>query len=153
MTVKRKIHIAVSWLLVLLCMVIIFLLSAQAADESQALSDSFILKIFEYIGVVFSSELIRTTAHALEFMGLSVLIFNAVYVTWRHRFTFLFAFSGTVLYAISDEIHQIFVEGRAFQLSDILVDSTGAFIGALASFVILKIILYKYYSADKRKPI
>jgi VanZ family protein len=45
-------------------------------------------------------------------------------------------------YAITDEIHQIFVPDRAFQLSDILVDSTGALIGVIASFIMLKIILY-----------
>ena len=35
-----------------------------------------------------------------------------------------------VLYAISDEIHQIFVPGRSGQFSDVLLDSAGAVIGA-----------------------
>ena len=86
--------------------------------------------------------MIRSIAHCLEFMGLSVLIFNAVYVTWALNITPIIAFLGTVLSAITDEIHQTFVPGRAFQISDILVDSTGALIGVIASFIILKVILY-----------
>lgn len=141
MTTKRKIHIGISWVLVIICMGIIFALSAQVADDSQELSDSFIRKIFETFGIVIESDLIRTIAHCLEFMGLSVLLFNAVYVTWFLKLTPIIAFLGTTFYATTDEIHQIFVPGRAFQMSDILVDSTGALIGVTASFVILKIIL------------
>lgn len=141
MTTKRKIHIGISWVLVIICMGIIFALSAQVADDSQELSDSFIRKIFETFGIVIESDLIRTIAHCLEFMGLSVLLFNAVYVTWFLKLTPIIAFLGTTFYATTDEIHQIFVPGRAFQISDILVDSTGALIGVTASFVILKIIL------------
>ena len=142
MTTKRKIHIGVLWVLVIICMGIIFSLSAQVANDSQELSDSFIRKIFETFCITIESDLIRSIAHCLEFMGLSVLIFNAVYVTWALKITPIIAFFGTVLYAITDEIHQIFVPGRAFQISDILVDSTGALIGVIASFVILKTILY-----------
>ena len=141
MTTKRKIHIGISWVLVIICMGIIFALSAQVADDSQELSDSFIRKIFETFGIVIESDLIRTIAHCLEFMGLSVLLFNAVYVTWFLKLTPIIAFLGTTFYATTDEIHQTFVPGRAFQISDILVDSTGALIGVTASFVILKIIL------------
>lgn len=141
MTTKRKIHIGISWVLVIICMGIIFALSAQVADDSQELSDSFIRKIFETFGIVIESDLIRTIAHCLEFMGLSVLLFNAIYVTWFLKLTPIIAFLGTTFYATTDEIHQIFVPGRAFQISDILVDSTGALIGVTASFVILKIIL------------
>ncbi|MGV8147186.1 MAG: VanZ family protein [Alkaliphilus sp.] len=36
-----------------------------------------------------------------------------------------------VLYAISDETHQIFVPGRSAQVSDILIDSVGAAVGIL----------------------
>lgn len=140
MTVKRKIYITVSWLLTAACMGFIFYMSSRAADESSAMSDSVIQKIFDLIGVEFSSFAIRKAAHMCEFAGLSALIFNAVYATWELKLTPLIAFSATVLYAVSDEIHQIFVEGRACQLRDVLIDSTGALIGITASFIILKII-------------
>lgn len=142
MTKSRKIYVSISWILVAVCMGIIFSLSAQTASESSDLSGSFIRAILEWLGVEIEQEVIRTCAHCLEFMGLSLLIFNATYSTWETKFTPLIAFAGTVFYAITDEIHQIFVPGRAFQISDILVDSTGALIGVIASFIILKIVLY-----------
>lgn len=141
MTRSRKIYVCVSWVLVVACMTIIFCLSAQTAEESSNLSGSFILAILEWLGLELEQEFIRTCAHCLEFMGLSVLVFNATYATFETKLTPVIAFAGTVAYAITDEIHQIFVPDRAFQISDILVDSTGALIGAIASLIILKIIL------------
>lgn len=141
MTRSRKIYVGVSWVLVAVCMLIIFCLSAQTAEESSELSGSFILALLEWLDLELEQEVIRTIAHCLEFMGLSVLTFNATYATWETKLTPVISFAGTVFYAITDEIHQIFVPGRAFQISDILVDSTGALIGAIASLIILKIIL------------
>ncbi len=142
MTTKRKIHVSISWVLVIICMGIIFFLSAQNGEESSDLSGSFVMALLNGLGIVIDEGLLRSIAHCLEFMGLSVLLFNAVYVTWFLKLTPVIAFFSTVLYAVTDEIHQIFVPERAFQISDILVDSTGALIGVIASLIILKIILY-----------
>lgn len=142
MTKSRKIYVAVSWILVAVCMGIIFSLSAQNGEESSDLSGSFVMAILEWLKLDVDEGFLRTCAHCLEFMGLSLLMFNAVYATWEMNLTPLIAFAGTALYAVTDEIHQIYVPDRAFQLSDILVDSIGALIGVTASFVILKFILY-----------
>lgn len=138
---SRRIYVVVSWALVSVCMGIIFLLSAQNAEESSDLSGSFVTAILEWLGMNVDEGVLRTFAHMLEFMGLSVLIFNAVYATWETKLTPVIAFSGAVLYAVTDELHQIFIPGRAFQISDIAVDSLGALIGAAGSFIILKVIL------------
>jgi VanZ family protein len=34
-----------------------------------------------------------------------------------------------VLYAVSDEVHQLFVPGRGAQVTDVLIDNAGAFVG------------------------
>lgn len=149
MTKSKKVYVVISWMLVAACMVAIFCLSAQTAKDSADLSGSFIRAIFELIGIELQQEGIRTVAHCLEFMGLSFLMFNAIYATWEVKLTPVFAFAGTVMYAVTDEIHQIFVPGRAFQISDILVDSTGALIGVIATFVIFKIILYTIKRRNK----
>ncbi len=142
MSKSRKIYVIISWILVAVCMGIIFFLSAQNGEESSDLSESFVDKILQLLKITVDEGTLRTFAHMLEFMGLSVLIFNAIYATWEEKITPLIAFAGTVFYAITDEIHQIFVPERAFQISDILVDSTGALIGVTASFVILQFILF-----------
>jgi len=49
-----------------------------------------------------------------------------------------------VLYAISDETHQIFVPGRSAQISDVLIDSVGAIVGILMYLVLARIKLKRY---------
>lgn len=139
MSNKRKIYIVFSWLFVAIIMVMIFKLSAQNAEESKELSDSLVSKILQWLQVNIGGDLIRTLAHMFEFTVLSFFLGNSIYATWKSKSANLIAFAITVLYAVSDEIHQLFVPGRAFQTSDILVDSMGALIGAALFFVILKL--------------
>ena len=120
---NRKIQIF-SWALVLLCMAVIFILSAQTGDESQSLSDGLVTDDL-------SSDFIRTCAHFLEYAGLSVLIYNALYRSYGYCRPYLTIIISS-LYAVSDEVHQLFVEGRAFQISDILIDSIGAVMATAA---------------------
>lgn len=121
----------VSWLLVIACMAVIFILSAQTGDESQSLSDG----VMTFFGMELSVDFVRSCAHCLEYAGLALLVFNAFYCSYG-RFRPYLSFLTAALYAVSDEVHQLFVEGRAFQLSDILIDSVGAAIGVAASAVL-----------------
>lgn len=143
MTLKRKITLAISWLLVAVCMTIIFYLSAQVASESAQTSlgmMSFLEKIFTGLTELIGHDAFRSIAHGLEYCGLALLLFNALYHTFT-RPRALLSFAVSVLYAVSDEIHQIFVEGRAFQLTDIAVDAVGSLVGVAAGFVIYKAII------------
>lgn len=121
---RRKIATVISWAAVLVCMAVIFILSAQTGTESQDLSDRVML-IF---GIEVSVELVRKCAHCLEYMGLAVLVFNALYRSFGYSRPYL-AIAISSAYAASDEIHQLFVEGRSGQLTDVLIDSFGAAIG------------------------
>lgn len=132
---SSKKTLIISWAAVLLCMIVIFVLSAQTGDESLSLSDKFIV-IF---GRRFSSDFVRTCAHFLEYAGLSVLVYNAFY----RSFGYLRPFVSVVIsaaYAVTDEVHQLFVEGRAFQITDIIIDSFGAAAGISVLTVLIFII-------------
>ena len=48
------------------------------------------------------------------------------------------------VYACSDEIHQTFVAGRSGEARDVLIDTSGVFIGILISTL-----LYKIYKNSK----
>ena len=127
----RKFGIAFSWLLVAVCMGIIFKLSHQQAEESAELS----LEVMGFFGRIFTNlienighENFRSLAHFLEYCGLAALLYNAFLQTCGKP-KILPSFATTVLYCISDEIHQIFIPGRAFQITDMLVDAAGAAIG------------------------
>lgn len=77
-----------------------------------------------------TDEILGRFLHVGEYLVLGFLVLRAV------------AWEGTVragnagvslgiamLYALSDEIHQIYVPGRAFQVSDLLLDLTGILLG------------------------
>ncbi len=142
MTIKRKIYIAFSWALTLVMLCFIFSLSAQDAEESKELSDSLVGKIFQWLEVYIDGELIRKFAHMLEFTALAFSLGNSIFATWETKRAVWISLGLTVLCAIGDEIHQIFVPGRAFQLSDILIDSIGAVIGIVTYLILYKIHLF-----------
>ncbi len=72
--------------------------------------------------------LTRKAAHLFVFAVLFILIFRA----FRYqRDKLVLAFTLTVLYAISDEIHQTFVPLREGKAEDIVVDAIGALLGYL----------------------
>ena len=48
------------------------------------------------------------------------------------------SFIFTFLYACTDEFHQLFIAGRAGQIRDVCIDSTGALIMLLIIYIINK---------------
>lgn len=149
---KRKTGIAFSWLLVVICMGIIFYLSHQPSDASSELS----LSVMGFFGKFFTEfienighENFRSIAHWLEYCGLAALLYNAFLQT-SDRPRPLISFAVAVIYCISDEIHQIFIPGRAFQISDMLVDAFGAAAGLIVC-QLLYIIVIKITERKKRK--
>ena len=68
---------------------------------------------------------LRKIAHAAEFAVLGALLLRAVGQAVP-------AVALGVAYAISDEIHQSFVEGRRGAPLDVLVDAIGVAVGVLA---------------------
>lgn len=148
MTVKRKIYVTFSWILVLLCMAFIFLMSAANGEESSEISDSFLKHIIEITKIEISSHFIREAAHFCEFALLSFLLSNAVFATWKSKRASIYAFPAACIYAVTDELHQLFSEGRACSLSDVLIDSSGALLGAL-TFSIIILIYIKHIERKK----
>ncbi len=139
-----KIKPIFSWALVILCMTVIFVLSAQKGDDSQNLSDGLIINF----GLEFSSDLIRTIAHFLEYAGLSVLVYNALYQSFGCAKPVVSVVISS-LYAVTDEIHQLFVEGRACQITDVIIDSAGAIIGVMG----LSALIFVYKKIKRRNQV
>ena len=149
---KRKIGILLGWAAVAACMGVIFYLSHQPAEESAELSMTVmngIFAVFAWLAEFLGHEAFRTLAHGLEYCGLGALLFHAFLQTMGKPKPFV-CFAVAVAYAISDEIHQIFIPGRAFQISDIAVDATGAAAG-IAVCVLIYIIVLRIIKS--RKPL
>ena len=85
--------------------------------------------------------MVRKFAHFTEFAGLGFLINTALYYSIGKQKLPLGIAIGSA-YAGTDEIHQIFVDGRAFQISDLAVDFSGAALGCAVFCALIKLILY-----------
>ena len=142
---KRLITI-LSLLLALIFMVAIFNLSNQPAEVSKMQSGTITEWFLNLLGlddagwtVSKMDGLTRKIAHFLEYSVLGFVMFFAVGVLKlkREGSGLLVALCICVLYAASDEVHQLFVAGRSFESLDILLDSFGALCGiALAWFCV-----------------
>lgn len=143
---KRRI---LSWTFVILWMVLIFIFSHQPASESSELSLGFSKKIMDIIKFLVPDNklsyeglhiLIRKGAHFTIYLILGLLVTNAFR---NHNLSALrlivAALLICVLYAISDEIHQLYIPGRSGQVSDVLIDSTGGLCGILLMNVYVRI--------------
>lgn len=153
-SIKRKFGIFIGWAAVAACMVVIFYLSHQPSEESAELSLTVmngIFAVFAWLTDILGHEGFRTLAHGLEYCGLGALLFHAFLQT-SGKSKPVISFAVAVLYAISDEIHQIFIPGRAFQISDMIVDATGAAAG-IAVCVAFYIIVLKIIKKKSGQPL
>ncbi len=97
---------------------LIFALSAQA--ELRVVPDDASLDL-----------VVRKLGHLGVFGILALLLLRALVGTpaWRHPWAW--AFGLTVIYAVTDEVHQGLVAGRHMSAVDVSIDAAGAF-GSLA---------------------
>lgn len=135
------------WFLVAICMGIIFYFSSKTSTESSSQSGQFVSLFQKILGNnAITDFIVRKSAHCLEFAGLSFLLNIALFVQ-TNKIKPLFSILFTSLYAVTDEIHQIFVSGRSCQIKDWGIDTMGAIIGTLIFltiyFIIVKIIKHK----------
>lgn len=132
----NKHRLAVYAFLTVIWMIVIFLFSAQPAEESYRTSDLVLAFQSRYFDVFFAQltpVIIRKAAHMAEF-GLLALLVLAVFSNVGQAFARFFARINrypaslvvTSLYAFTDELHQYFVPGRNATVMDWLFDTFGA---------------------------
>ena len=116
--------LVLAWLPAIAWMILIFALSSRQSVE---VSSDFIINFF-----VFKSF------HVIEYAILYFLVFRGFYLSKNDRSELVgkFAFIISLLYAITDEIHQTFVPTREGKLGDVFIDLIGI---TLAYIVINKI--------------
>ncbi len=69
--------------------------------------------------------------HLIEYGILGFLFYRALRASRLAKQVFILAIIFSILYALSDEIHQLFVPGREFDLWDLAADSLGAILIAI----------------------
>lgn len=119
----------ISLLLVILWMIFIFVMSSFDATSSSNQSNFIVDIITSIINIKDTgllSLIIRKLAHFTEYFILGILVIN--FIT-RYDKKIIIAILLCIIYATSDEIHQIFVPGRSCQIIDIMIDSLGSIMG------------------------
>ncbi len=137
------------WILIILWMTIIFLFSSQNSEDSSRLSRGFLRNFILWFlpeninedTVDFLEHILRKCAHMAEYAVLGVLIsiqlrlYHAFEAEWKKIWSAVFL---VMLYAATDEFHQLFVGGRSGQISDIFIDTCGGMAGAFVIYLIYK---------------
>lgn len=147
---KIKFLRAIIIILILFNMGAIFFFSAQKAVESDKTSDGFITALCKTVVSYFDSlspqekettikslsHAVRKAAHMSEYalLGFLCAILFASYGYKIRNFALGFGFS--TLYAATDEFHQLFVEGRSGQFSDVCIDAAGALTGVIFAWFV-----------------
>ena len=157
---KNKIIIIFSWLLVLASMLMIYNFSAENAEKSTTTSGGVVVQILDIFmekeeitpPVIKKYQFpIRKAAHFGIYMLLGFCMLSAFEKTFKIKIwlNIVFSMISSVLYAISDEIHQNFSAGRGPSPKDVLIDSAGALCGILFFWALLAI-LHKIENHLKR---
>ncbi len=162
----RTVSAAVCWALTVTWMVLIFLMSAQPAEESSAVSGGITETIVSILTPGFESlseaeqqalveawhEPVRKLAHLTEYAVLGWLLTASLYLTdIPMKASAISAVGISFLYAISDEWHQSFVEERGPGVGDVVIDLAGAMLGVAALIVLYLAIRHAYRKRNSKK--
>lgn len=150
---NKKLSQFVSFGLVIGAMLIIFAFSAQPATVSKQVSNHFISsyqKVIKHIPFIpkpvrtrllrGAGHYVRKVAHLMIYALLGILSLIALWqLPVSKRKAWYLALLVCVLYAMIDEWHQYYIQGRGAQWSDVLLDSLGSFIGIGAACLLRQI--------------
>lgn len=129
----------------ILLMILIFGFSNQTGNESSSLSGQIVQWLQMNLHISIPEFIIRKGAHMSEYAVLTMTFIYGFYKSEFKQFqVYSFSLLATFLYACTDELHQLFIGGRAGQITDVLIDTSG---GILA-IVLIYCITYVY---NKRK--
>ena len=135
MKLNPRTRLIFKYCLTTIWMLVIFLMSSEVAGTSSARSDE-IVRTIQSIGVNAPADLltflVRKAAHISAYFVLGILLFNLLkeYDLGVKKMIFI-SIAIAMLYACSDEIHQVFVPGRSGEVRDVLIDTAGAAVGVI----------------------
>lgn len=159
---KQTIKKIILYILIILWMILIFIFSNIDSNNSNKTSMGTIDKIIDKVDeatydtgirdhhvsndkkLLLISNLnlpIRKLAHFTEYLILCILLIYVLNLS-KVKHKYIISIIICILYAFTDEYHQTFINGRTGQFIDVVIDSSGAFIGSLIYLVSNKIWQY-----------
>jgi VanZ family protein len=167
-SIRYIIVAALFWIITISWIVMIFHLSNQTAVQSSNTSNMIVNVINEILGVDIEDDtVIRKVAHATEFAILTIFTYVALSSTNKisnqtsyaespvklmrsdNEMNIVFTLWFTILNAIFDEYHQLFVDGRDGSIKDVLID----LIGIVIVLIIIRIAFTIYLKTKGKSEI
>ena len=136
---------------------VIFYFSSQNATESSGMSMGLIRKllhkrlieVMSHESAVMIEEgietLVRKSAHFFIYSCLGFCSAMTLYYSGKvnkNCILFIISLVFCIFYASTDEVHQLFVQGRSGEVRDVLIDSAGSATGILLSIPVRKILSF-----------
>lgn len=138
--------------LVLLSMITIFLFSCESASNSKETSKKVVKEV---VSIVMKDDeetmkkietnlddnliIFRKCAHIVEYFILGFLLLNLIKdyksISWKY---ILLSIVLCLLYACTDELHQLYVSGRTAKVLDVIIDTFGSLLGSITYYLIYK---------------
>ncbi len=126
---KKKI---INTIILIIWCIFIFIMSSFNADYSNDQSN-FVINVFSNIFDISNisniSYIIRKLAHFCEYFILVILVVNC-FKCYKVKPLYIYSVVFSIIYACTDEFHQLFISGRSGEFIDIGIDSLGILMGA-----------------------
>lgn len=151
---KNNITAIVFFILMICTFIIIFIFSSQDGNKSSLTSKTFVKKAIEIFPftkslskvqkekiIKNSQYIIRKLAHfsIYTIAGFCIMGFLKAFRKLKNKNVIYLTLIIGILYAISDEIHQMYSDGRTPKLLDVIIDSVGIMCGILIFLGISKL--------------
>lgn len=147
---SRKIIFAI---LLIIWMITIFAFSNQVSEESSGTSGKTIRAILSFFPsfkqmeeikqeqlVEFLQPIARKLAHfTIYSLGGIIIALNINEYTLTEKKKVLLSCMAGFVYSVTDEIHQMFIPGRAGMVIDVVIDSVGVVLGVALVWVVIEI--------------
>ena len=136
-------------LIIILWMLVIFNFSSKASNISNCTSKGIIniaIMVYEHAtNKTIDSEKwinilnypVRKLAHFTEYFILGLLLYQYLKF-FKFKYSYVYAGLIAILFACSDEYHQLYVSGRTGQIKDVIVDASGVIIALIITYIIEK---------------
>ena len=136
-------------ILIIINSLIIFGFSSQNGEESSNLSKMIITKIANILNVkeenktIFldlGEKIIRKLAHFSIYTLLGIWSISFLYTfNIKLKYQVIITSVWGFLYALTDEFHQMFSNGRHASIDDVIIDTLGVIFGLLLVLLIFKV--------------
>jgi len=125
-----KVKKYISYTVLFVWCLVIFYLSSQTSSVSGNNSLNILSYVFSGLSndvLISLNSVFREFMHSGMFFVLGILAYASF--KYRNIRVVIYSLLFCVLYALSDEVHQLFVSGRAFEIIDLVLDFTGSLVG------------------------